>query len=52
MKQHVELGKKLRKRYIDELKFVSNEYRNHEIHVRSTDLNRTLISAISVLANI
>lgn len=48
MAQHVRLGKKLRKRYVTDLQFVSEHYKNHEIYVRSTDYNRTLISAISV----
>jgi hypothetical protein len=48
MKQHVQLGKKLRKWYIEKNGFISEEYRNQEIYVRSTDKNRTLISAISV----
>uniref|UniRef100_A0A7E4WA92 acid phosphatase n=1 Tax=Panagrellus redivivus TaxID=6233 RepID=A0A7E4WA92_PANRE len=49
MAQHVDLGQNLRKRYIDNLKFLSSEYKNHEIYVRSTDVNRTLISAMSNL---
>uniref|UniRef100_A0A914HNV4 acid phosphatase n=1 Tax=Globodera rostochiensis TaxID=31243 RepID=A0A914HNV4_GLORO len=47
MGQHVVLGSKLKARYIDELKFVSARYLNKEIYVRSTDMNRTLTSAIS-----
>uniref|UniRef100_A0A7E4UR76 acid phosphatase n=1 Tax=Panagrellus redivivus TaxID=6233 RepID=A0A7E4UR76_PANRE len=49
MAQHVDLGQTLRKRYIDELKFLKPEYDSHEIYVRSTDFNRTLISAMSNL---
>uniref|UniRef100_A0A183C0H7 B30.2/SPRY domain-containing protein n=1 Tax=Globodera pallida TaxID=36090 RepID=A0A183C0H7_GLOPA len=45
--QHVVLGSKLKARYIDELKFVNACYLNKEIYVRSTDMNRTLTSAIS-----
>ena len=48
MAQHVRLGKKLRQRYIEQLGFMGEHYKNHEIYVRSTDVNRTLISAISV----
>ncbi|KAI6222796.1 Acid phosphatase [Aphelenchoides besseyi] len=44
MKQHVELGKKLRVRYDG---FISPRYSSNEIYVRSTDVNRTIISAIS-----
>uniref|UniRef100_A0A183CMG3 acid phosphatase n=1 Tax=Globodera pallida TaxID=36090 RepID=A0A183CMG3_GLOPA len=47
MAQHVVLGGKLKARYIDELKFVSERYLNKEIYLRSTDVNRTLTSAIS-----
>lgn len=47
MAQHVTLGKRLRQRYITDLQFVSDDYKNHEIHIRSTDVNRTLVSAIS-----
>uniref|UniRef100_A0A7E4V8L6 acid phosphatase n=1 Tax=Panagrellus redivivus TaxID=6233 RepID=A0A7E4V8L6_PANRE len=49
MQQHVDLGQNLRKRYVDTLKFLSGEYKNHEVYVRSTDVNRTLISAMSNL---
>ncbi|KAI1727489.1 histidine phosphatase superfamily (branch 2) domain-containing protein [Ditylenchus destructor] len=49
MAQHVTLGKKLRERYIKELKFINGTYKNPEIYVRSTDVNRTLTSAISNL---
>jgi lysosomal acid phosphatase len=48
MAQHVELGRRLRQRYIKEFKFVSHYYNSYEIYIRSTDWNRTLISAISV----
>ena len=48
MAQHAELGRRLRQRYIEEFKFVGPRYNSHEIYVRSTDWNRTLISAISV----
>uniref|UniRef100_A0A914ZF87 Uncharacterized protein n=1 Tax=Panagrolaimus superbus TaxID=310955 RepID=A0A914ZF87_9BILA len=47
MRQHLDLGKKLRSIYIDQLKFLSPDYHNHEIYVRSTDVNRTMISAMS-----
>lgn len=48
MKQHVELGKRLRAHYVDHLRHVSPTYNSHEVYVRATDVNRTLISAISV----
>uniref|UniRef100_A0A914GSU3 Acid phosphatase n=1 Tax=Globodera rostochiensis TaxID=31243 RepID=A0A914GSU3_GLORO len=47
MSQQVVLGKKLRKRYVEELKYVGGSYNSHELYVRATDVNRTLISAIS-----
>uniref|UniRef100_A0A915D074 acid phosphatase n=1 Tax=Ditylenchus dipsaci TaxID=166011 RepID=A0A915D074_9BILA len=47
MAQHVALGKRLRQKYIIDQKLVSENYKNHEIYVRSTDVNRTLTSAIS-----
>uniref|UniRef100_A0AC34FI71 Acid phosphatase n=1 Tax=Panagrolaimus sp. ES5 TaxID=591445 RepID=A0AC34FI71_9BILA len=48
MEQHVYLGRnRLKARYIDELKFLSPYYNSHEIYVRSTDVNRTIASAMS-----
>uniref|UniRef100_A0AC35ESI7 Acid phosphatase n=1 Tax=Panagrolaimus sp. PS1159 TaxID=55785 RepID=A0AC35ESI7_9BILA len=48
MEQHVYLGRNILKaRYIDKYKFLSKYYDSHEIYVRSTDVNRTLTSAIS-----
>ncbi|KAL3077375.1 hypothetical protein niasHT_035210 [Heterodera trifolii] len=49
MAQHVKLGAKLKARYIDGLHFVNRRYLSKEIYVRSTDLNRTLTSAIANL---
>ncbi|KAI1727298.1 histidine phosphatase superfamily (branch 2) domain-containing protein [Ditylenchus destructor] len=45
MAQQVQLGKFLRKRYMDELKFLSPRYRANEIYITSTDTNRTIQSA-------
>jgi lysosomal acid phosphatase len=47
MRQHIDLGQKLRKRYVEDLEFLRPDYHNHEIYVRSTDVNRTMISAMS-----
>ncbi|KAI6184726.1 Acid phosphatase [Aphelenchoides bicaudatus] len=44
MAQHMRLGEKLRNRYND---FVSKKYVDNEVYVRSTDVNRTLMSALS-----
>ncbi|GMR38961.1 hypothetical protein PMAYCL1PPCAC_09156, partial [Pristionchus mayeri] len=47
MMMHFNLGRMLRKRYITETfpKFISAAYNAKEIYIRSTDFNRTLISA-------
>ncbi|KAK6038329.1 histidine acid phosphatase [Cooperia oncophora] len=47
MQQHMRLGQFLRKTYVDDLKFLSPRYSSKEIYVRSTDKNRTIISAMS-----
>jgi hypothetical protein len=49
MTEHVVLGGRLRKHYIDEMQFLNASYHRDEIYVRSTDVDRTLISAISNL---
>ncbi|KAK6738512.1 hypothetical protein RB195_020548 [Necator americanus] len=48
MMQHMMLGRLLRKTYVD-TGFLNRTYSSREIYVRSTDVNRTIISAISNL---
>uniref|UniRef100_A0A914D185 ShKT domain-containing protein n=1 Tax=Acrobeloides nanus TaxID=290746 RepID=A0A914D185_9BILA len=43
--QHINLGKKLRDRYITDLGFVSPNYDQHEIFIQSTNFPRTIQSA-------
>ncbi|KAE9554209.1 hypothetical protein FO519_002573 [Halicephalobus sp. NKZ332] len=47
MMEHYELGRKLRKRFIEETSLVSPIYISKEIHIRSTYVNRTITSAQS-----
>ena len=49
MKQEFQLGVELRKRYIDQYHLLPPRYLAETIYVRSTDLNRTLMSAQSLL---
>lgn len=48
MKQHVVLGQRLNQRYtVDIPNFMTGGYNNTHIYIRSTDVNRTILSAIS-----
>ncbi len=49
MLQEFQLGLKFRKKYIEETKLLSETYNEDEIYVRSTNFNRTVMSAQSVL---
>lgn len=49
MRQEFELGVKLHKRYIEDEKLLPPQYQAENIYVRSTDMDRTLVSAESVL---
>ena len=49
MRQEFDLGSKMRKRYVDELKLLSADYVNNSVYVRCTDFNRTIMSAESFL---
>lgn len=42
---HFLLGDTLRKKYIDDMKFLSPSYNATEFHAISTDFNRTIMSA-------
>lgn len=47
MQQHYELGGYIRRRY---RKFLNKSYRHEQVYVRSTDVDRTLMSAMTNLA--
>uniref|UniRef100_A0A8C9LZI3 acid phosphatase n=1 Tax=Piliocolobus tephrosceles TaxID=591936 RepID=A0A8C9LZI3_9PRIM len=47
MKQHYELGEYIRKRYRT---FLNESYKHEQVYVRSTDVDRTLMSAMTNLA--
>ena len=49
MRQHYLLGREMRKKYIDTLNFLPKYFNHSEIYVRSTDVNRTIMSVTSHL---
>jgi hypothetical protein len=50
MRQEYFLGEVLRNRYVEELELIHPNYTRVQVYVRSTDYDRTLMSAESVLA--
>ena len=49
MSKHVTLGQRLRERYITNMTYLGTNYTRGEIYVHSTDIDRTLMSAMSNL---
>lgn len=49
MEQHYELGQYIKKRYE---KFLNESYKHQQVYVRSTDVDRTLMSAMTNLAGL
>lgn len=49
IRQHYLLGRELRYRYIESQSFLSESFNQSEIYIRSTNLNRTIMSALSHL---
>lgn len=49
MRQHYLLGKEMRRKYIEQHGFLSETFNHSELYVRSTDVNRTLMSVQSHL---
>ncbi|XP_068560980.1 lysophosphatidic acid phosphatase type 6 [Cebidichthys violaceus] len=52
MQQLYELGKKLRKRYVEETHFLSSTFSPAEVYVRSTNILRTIESAKCLVAGL
>eukprot|EP00045_Choanoeca_perplexa_P007806 m.71850 g.71850 ORF g.71850 m.71850 type:complete len:516 (+) comp14225_c0_seq2:44-1591(+) len=50
MNMHYNVGRYFRQRYIDQLKFVDANFNFRQTYVRSTDVDRTLMSAASQLS--
>ena len=50
--QHFQLGRLIRKRYTVEHQLISPNYTRDEVYVRSTDFDRTLMSALSQLSGL
>ena len=52
MRQHYLIGNQVRKRYVNDLNFISGDFNNSEILFRSTDTTRTIESGISQMLGI
>lgn len=52
MKQQRRLGSLIYKKYVQEMKFLKGTYKADEIYIRSTDFNRTIVSAMSNFAGL
>lgn len=50
--QHFELGRLIKKRYTVENNLIRSNYTRVEVYVRSTDIDRTLMSALSQLSGL
>lgn len=48
--QHYELGRLIRKRYTEEFRLINSSYTRDQVYIRSTDYDRTLMSALSQLS--
>ena len=52
MMMEYNLGKFLKKRYMDDTKFLNHSYVHNEVHIRSTKVERCLQSAEAQLAGL
>src|SRR5579872_3276163 len=52
LKQEYNLGSQLRNKYINQYHLLSNQYSKDTLYVRSTDMDRTILSAKSFLAGL
>lgn len=52
MRQHYELGARLRRRYVDRWPLLDATYNFSQVSVRATDVDRTIASAIAQLAGL
>ena len=48
--QHYELGRLIRRRYTVEHPIITSNYTRDQVYIRSTDYDRTLMSALSQLS--